>query len=48
MDGKVDELIPQGKAVIDEESIAKPSDTNSNKIIPFDMDDLRKCQEEDK
>ncbi|CAF5188149.1 unnamed protein product, partial [Rotaria magnacalcarata] len=48
MDGKVDELIPQGKAAIDEESIAKPSDTNSNKIIPFDMDDLRKFQEEDK
>ncbi|CAF4472894.1 unnamed protein product [Rotaria socialis] len=47
MDEKVKELIPQGKAAIDKESIVKPSDTNSNKIIPFDMDDLRKYQEED-
>ncbi|CAF1434335.1 unnamed protein product [Rotaria sp. Silwood1] len=45
---KINELIPQGKAATDEELIIKPSDENPNKIIPFDMDDLRKCQEEDK
>ncbi|CAF4332072.1 unnamed protein product, partial [Rotaria sordida] len=48
MDGKINELIPQGKVAIDEESIIKQSDENPNKIIPFDMDDLRKLQEEDK
>ena len=47
-DGKINELIPQGKAAIGKESIAELSDENPNKIIPFDMDDLRKCQEEDK
>ncbi|CAF1480286.1 unnamed protein product [Rotaria sp. Silwood1] len=47
-DGKINELIPQGKAATDEELIIKPSDENPNKITPFDMDDLRKCQEEDK
>ncbi|CAF1477404.1 unnamed protein product, partial [Rotaria sp. Silwood1] len=47
-DGKINELIPQGKVATDEELIIKPSDENPNKIIPFDMDDLRKCQEEDK
>ncbi|CAF1339298.1 unnamed protein product, partial [Rotaria sp. Silwood1] len=45
---KINELIPQGKVATDEELIIKPSDENPNKIIPFDMDDLRKCQEEDK
>ncbi|CAF3121535.1 unnamed protein product, partial [Rotaria sp. Silwood2] len=47
-DGKINELIPQGKEATDEELIIKPSEKNSNKIIPFDMDDLRKLQEEDK
>ncbi|CAF4349571.1 unnamed protein product [Rotaria sp. Silwood2] len=47
-DKKLNELIPQGKVATDEELIIKPSDENSNKIIPFDMDDLRKLQEEDK
>ncbi|CAM4982494.1 unnamed protein product [Rotaria socialis] len=47
-DGKINELIPQGKAAIDKESMSDPVDENPNKIIPFDMDDLRKCQEEDK
>ncbi|CAM4752586.1 unnamed protein product [Rotaria magnacalcarata] len=47
-DDKTNELIPQGKAAIDEESISDPLGENPNKIIPFDMDDLRKCQEEDK
>ncbi|CAF4691102.1 unnamed protein product, partial [Rotaria sp. Silwood2] len=47
-DEKINELIPQGKVATDEELIIKPSDENSNKIIPFDMDDLRKFQEEDK
>ncbi|CAF3306787.1 unnamed protein product, partial [Rotaria sp. Silwood2] len=47
-DSKIKELIPQGKVATDEELIIKPSDENPNKIIPFDMDDLRKCQEEDK
>ncbi|CAF1478003.1 unnamed protein product [Rotaria sp. Silwood1] len=47
-DGKINELIPQGKVATDEELIIKPPDENPNKIIPFDMDDLRKCQEEDK
>ncbi|CAF3289491.1 unnamed protein product, partial [Rotaria sp. Silwood2] len=46
-DGKNNELIPQGKEAIDKEPITKLSDENPNKIIPFDMDDLRKCQEED-
>ncbi|CAF4021322.1 unnamed protein product [Rotaria sp. Silwood2] len=46
-DEKNNELIPQGKAAIDKEPITKLSDENLNKIIPFDMDDLRKCQEED-
>ncbi|CAF4513146.1 unnamed protein product, partial [Rotaria sp. Silwood1] len=45
---KINELIPQGKVATDEELIIKPSDENPNKIIPFDMNDLRKCQEEDK
>ncbi|CAF1308488.1 unnamed protein product [Rotaria sordida] len=47
-DEKMNELIPQGKVAIDEEPIIKQSDENPNKIIPFDMDDLRKLQEEDK
>ncbi|CAF5134771.1 unnamed protein product, partial [Rotaria sp. Silwood1] len=47
-DGKINELIPQGKVATDEERIIKPTDENPNKIIPFDMNDLRKCQEEDK
>ncbi|CAF0786973.1 unnamed protein product [Rotaria sordida] len=47
-DDKIDELIPQWKVAIDKESIAKLSDENPNQIIPFDMDDLRKCQEQDK
>ncbi|CAF1500051.1 unnamed protein product, partial [Rotaria sp. Silwood1] len=47
-DGKINELISQGKVATDEELIIKPSDENPNKIILFDMDDLRKCQEEDK
>ncbi|CAF4916712.1 unnamed protein product, partial [Rotaria sp. Silwood2] len=42
-DSKIKELIPQGKVATDEELIIKPSDENPNKIIPFDMDDLRKC-----
>ncbi|CAF1307576.1 unnamed protein product [Rotaria sordida] len=48
MDAKINELISQGKAASDEELIIKPSDENPNKIIPFDMNDLRKLQEEDK
>ncbi|CAF3112847.1 unnamed protein product, partial [Rotaria sp. Silwood2] len=47
-DEKINELIPRGKVATDEELIIKLSDKNSNKIIPFDMDDLRKLQEEDK
>ncbi|CAF4630268.1 unnamed protein product [Rotaria socialis] len=47
-DEKTKELIPQRKVAIDKESISDPLDENPNKIIPFDMDDLRKCQEEDK
>ncbi|CAF4811095.1 unnamed protein product, partial [Rotaria sp. Silwood2] len=46
-DRKINELISQGKAVTDEELIIKSSDENPNQIIPFDMDDLRKCQEDD-
>ncbi|CAF2083717.1 unnamed protein product, partial [Rotaria magnacalcarata] len=46
--GKINELIPQGKAVIDKESIGDPLDENPYKIIPFDMNDLKQWQEEDK
>ncbi|CAF4593243.1 unnamed protein product, partial [Rotaria magnacalcarata] len=46
--GKINELIPQGKAVIDKESISDPLDENPNEIIPFDMNDLKQWQEEDK
>ncbi|CAM4944387.1 unnamed protein product [Rotaria socialis] len=46
--GKINEHIPQGKAVIDKESISDPLDENPNKIIPFDMNDLKQWQEEDK
>ncbi|CAF4412864.1 unnamed protein product, partial [Rotaria magnacalcarata] len=46
--GKINELIPQGKAVIDKESMSDPLDENPNKIIPFDMNDLRQWQEKDK
>ncbi|CAF4413288.1 unnamed protein product, partial [Rotaria magnacalcarata] len=35
-DDKTNELIPQGKAAIDEESISDPLGENPNKIIPFD------------
>ncbi len=41
---KTNELIPQGKGVTNKEPT---SGDNSNRIIPFDMDDLKKCQDED-
>ncbi|CAM4977180.1 unnamed protein product [Rotaria socialis] len=47
-DGKINELIPQGKAAIDNESTSDPLDENPNKIIPFDMNNLRQWQEKDK
>ena len=46
-DIKRNELIPNGKEANWKEPIAKKSDENPNKIIPFDMDDLRKCQDDD-
>ncbi|CAF1196211.1 unnamed protein product [Rotaria sordida] len=47
-DEKIKELVPLGIAATNEELIIKQSNENPNKIIPFDMDDLRKLQEEDK
>ncbi len=47
IDDKTNELIPNGKEAKRKEPIAKTSDENPNKIIPFDMDDLRKCQDDD-
>jgi hypothetical protein len=44
---QTNELIPQGKGVNDKKSKTELSDNNLNKIIPFDMDDIRKCQEQD-
>ena len=42
------ELIPTGKEANDRERVAQLPGDNPNKIIPFDLEDLRKCQEEDK
>ena len=47
-DEEINELIPQGKVVIDKQSTAQLTDEDPNKIIPFNMDDLKKCQDEDK
>ena len=43
---KADELIPQGKVANDTLSTS-PLGEDANRIISFDMNDLRKCQEED-
>jgi hypothetical protein len=45
IDEKTNELIPQGKGVTNKESIL---DDNPNRIIPFNMDDLKRCQDENK
>ena len=45
-DNDVNELIPEGKGVKDE-PITLLSDDNPNRIIPFDMEELRRCQEQD-
>ena len=42
---EVNELIPEGKGVIDKPVTSLPGD-NPNRIIPFDMEDLKKLQEE--
>ncbi|CAF3703503.1 unnamed protein product, partial [Adineta steineri] len=42
--GKTTELIPQGKGVMNKDPTV---DGDPNRIIPFDMEDLRKEQEED-
>ena len=43
---KINELIPNGKEATDA-PVAPLSGDEPNRIIPFDMDDIRKCQEED-
>jgi hypothetical protein len=44
---KTNELIPNGTEAKDQQPMAHPSGDNSNKIIPFDMDDLKTAQERD-
>ena len=46
IDKDVNELIPEGKGVNDKSATSTP-DGNPNRIIPFDMEELRRCQEED-
>ena len=46
IDNDMNELIPEGKGVKDE-PIALLPDDNPNRIIPFDIEELRRCQEQD-
>ncbi len=47
-DNTINELIPGGKGADDKKPIAQLSGEDPNRIIPFDMDDLKACQEKDK
>jgi hypothetical protein len=46
--GDSNRLIPQGKEANNDDNTNKKLDGNPNRIISFDMDDLRRCQENDK